>query len=193
MMRELSEIAPISVVFAIAVWGLISFFITGPEMATRIAHADYVASCESSLIATVAANVREQERKIDQPTEAERQASATQDYYNRMEQKFPDHVRFMDLMSGGGFSQTVEVGNQVAAQVKTTRQQAKEAIRERAARAAEEAPNQCACQVQAALGESRTEWALFAATLTLVEQENVSNFPAVMRSNSRFCAERATS
>jgi len=170
MIKELSEIAPVSAVLAVAVWGGISYFVTGPEAATRIAHADYIESCEANLVSAINATSREQEQAFNQSTNLENEAARASSYWNGMQSQYGEHTQLLDMLSGGGFSQTINVQNEAARQARQARANAQAAIRARARRAAESAPDQCSCQIQAALGDSRSEWAMYVATLTLVEQ-----------------------
>ena len=190
MMKELTEIAPISAVVAVAVWGGISYFVTGPEAATRIAHADYMEQCEANLVSTIQAASREQEQAVSRTTRVENESAQANSAWNSMQSQYGEHTQFLDMITGGGFSQTIRIQTDAARRARQAREDARAAIRARAERAAATAPDQCACQVQMALGESRSEWAMFVATFTLVQQEKVSGFPALMRVNARYCAER---
>jgi len=193
MMKELTEIAPVSAVFAVAVWGGISYFITGPEAATRIAHADYTKQCEANLVSAINATSREQEQAFNQSTGLENDAARANSYWNGMQSQYGEQTQLLDMLTGGGFSQTLEVQNEAARRARQARADARAAIHARAERAAESAPDQCSCQIQTALGESRSEWAMYVATFTLVEQEKVESFPALMRSHARYCAEKVSS
>ena len=192
-MKELAEIIPLSIIFAVGIWGLICFMILGPEAATRIAHADYIEQCETNLVATIRASSREQELPFNQSTRVENEAAQTNSAWNSMRGEYSEHTQLLDMLTGGGFSQTIQIQNEAARRARQAREDARAIIRARAVRAAQTAPDQCACQVQMALGESRSEWAMYVATFTLIEQEKVTGFPALMRVSARYCSERVNS
>ena len=192
-MKELTEFAPAGAIVAALAWGGMSYFISGPEAATRIAHAHYIEPCESTLVATIEEQALLEERQINQSTIVEDQTSAANSQWNRMQGQYPEHTMLLDMITGGGFSQTIEIQNEQARRVRQAREDARAAIRARAARAAESAPDQCSCQVQAALNETRTSWALFAGSFGLIEQEGVTSFSSIMRANATYCAGRVAS
>lgn len=193
MMKELTEIAPVSAVFAAVAWGVISYSVIVPEIVPRIAHADYVEQCEANLVSAINATSREQEQAFNQSTGLENDAARANSYWNGVQSQYGEQTQLLDLLTGGGFSQTLNVQNEAARRARQARADARAAIRARAERAAKTAPDQCACQIQMALGDSRSEWAIYVATFTLIEQEKVEGFPALMRSNARYCAEKVSS
>jgi len=193
MIKELSEIAPISAVFAVAVWAGLSYFVIGPEAATRIAQADYIEECKTNLVATIRATSQEQEQAFNQPTNFENQSAQASAAWSGLQSQYGEQTQLLDMFTGGGFSRTIQIQNEVANRAQQARDDARELIRARAERAAQTAPDQCSCQVQAALGESRSEWAMYVASFTLIEQEKVTGFPTLMRVNARYCSERVNS
>ena len=192
-MKELTELAPIGVVLAAIFWAALSFFVLGPEAAERISRAHYVEQCEATIVTAIQDRTRQAERQATQPTIVEGQTAAANSQWNRMQGQYPEHTQFLNIITGGGFSQVIDMQNEQARRVREAREAALSAIRANAARAAESAPDQCGCQVQAALGETRTPWALYAGTFGLIEQEGVASFPSIMRANATYCAGRVSS
>ncbi len=193
MMKELSEIAPISAVFAVTVWAGLSYFVIGPQAATRIAHADYTEDCKINLVSTIHAASHEQQQAFNQSTNLEDQSAQSSSAWNSLQGQYSQQTQLIDMLTGGGFSRTIQIQNEAASRARQARDDARKIIRARAERAAQSAPDQCACQVQMALGESQTEWAMYVGSFTLIKQEKITGFPALMRVNARYCSERITS
>ena len=191
MLNQFSEIAPTGAIAALAVWGGLSYFVTGPEVATRIARADHMPACEAMLRDSIASTFETALAEVSRPTEVERQGAASSAYLGGMNRQYPEHMQFLDMLSGGGWSQSMGALDSAAKKARQARAQAERAIKERREAALDSAPDQCSCQVTAAIADHQQDWALFAGTLGLVEQDGVSEFPAMMRSNARRCAERS--
>lgn len=49
MLKALSEVAPTSVLISIFFWAGLSYFVTAPEISTRITRADYTPACEAGV------------------------------------------------------------------------------------------------------------------------------------------------
>jgi len=190
MFNQLSEIAPAGALIAAATWGSLSYFVTGPEVATRMAIADHVPVCEATLGKSFTSSSQMAIEGTQQLTELERQAQAAQGYVNSMRGQYGDLWDAYDALSGGALSRALREAENAARAARQARDRARQAIEAKRDAAVASAPDQCSCQVTAALNDSRNDWALYVGTFGMIEQSGVSEFPALMRGNARMCAER---
>lgn len=190
LINQLSEVAPTGALMAAVAWGAISYAVSGPELANRISEADYVEACEASLGSTFSDNFNAPIAETQQISQLEMQAQETRRYVNSLRSQYGAQWEAFDRLSGGALSSAMQQANAAERAARDARARAQQALEQRRDAAIDSAPDQCSCQVTAALNESRTDWAFFAGTFGIVEQDGVSNFPALMRSNARMCAER---
>lgn len=190
MLNQITEIAPAGALAAAAVWGGLSYFVTGPEIATRKAQADYIAACEETISTAITSHTQGAIDQTQQLSELERQAQMTRNYVNSMRRQYGELWEMYDRLSGGALSEAVRQAEAAERAAKNARKRAGAALQSRRDLAISSAPDQCSCQIKAALNESRSDWAIFVGTFTIVQNDGVANFPALMRANGRMCAER---
>lgn len=188
--NHLTEIAPAGALAAAVAWGAMSYAVTGPELASRIAQADYVEGCQQSLSANFSENFSAPIAETQQVTQMERQAQETRRYVNTLRNQYGAQWEVFDRLSGGQLSRAVQAAEEAERRALEARNRARRVLEQRRDAAIDSAPDQCACQITAALNDSRTDWAFYAGTFGIVEQEGVASFPALMRSNARMCSER---
>lgn len=194
MQNQVSEVVPAGALFSIILWGLISFYLSGPELAGRISHADYFATCEQRVAQGASRAVEGSINQTNQVSDIERQAQAARNYVRSLENAYgAENIRGFDMFMGGAISQAINQAEALEKQARDARNQARRMIQNRRDAVIDTAKDQCSCQVAAALGESRVDWAIFAGTFGIIEKEGVSNFSSRMRANSRMCAERVLS
>lgn len=190
LINQLSEVAPAGVLMAAVTWGALSYVITGPELANRIANADYRQACEASLSANFSNNFSGAISETQQTTQLERQAEEARRYVNSLRSQYGAQWDAFDRLSGGALSRAANQAEEAGRRAREARNRARQEIERRREAAIDSAPDQCACQATAALNGSRTDWAFYAGTFGIIEQDGVSGFPALMRNNARMCAER---
>lgn len=188
--NQLAEMAPTGAVIAAIAWGALSYAVTGPELATRIASADYVQACKASLATSIAESFEQELQTVGRPSAEEQQSAAVAPYIEQMYQQYGDQMAALDALTGGAYSAGLEVTRKSARDAQQIREQASAALAAQRENAVATAPDQCSCRVVATLAETRTDWAIFAGTLGFVEQDGVTNFPSMMRTHARMCAER---
>ncbi|SEN79602.1 hypothetical protein SAMN04488077_1313 [Roseovarius tolerans] len=190
MLNQLSEVAPASAVIALLGWGAFSYGLGGPEIAHRISNADYVPACEASLGQSFSASSEGAIAETQRATELERQARVAQGTINSMRQQYGDLLDAYDGLMGGAISRSMREAESLANQAEQARERARKVIEARRDAAIASAPDQCSCQITAALNESRNDWAFYVGSFGLVEQEGVTQFASRMRANAKMCAER---
>ena len=193
MLKALSEVAPTSVLIAIILWAGISYFITAPEIATRVARADYMAGCEngvaSSAQATAQKIILESGGNIATNDQAAQGIGQINELLNNSYGDFASQygTNPLDAITGGALSRAQrQLEDNAQAQrerLAATAKQARDAI-------LATAPNQCSCQAKLAFLENRTDWALFTGTFGLIEPEPVADFGGSMAMQKTTCLQR---
>ena len=191
-LNQLLEVAPAGAVIGAMLWGGLSYQVNGPQLANRVANADYIQDCKENLATNIAATFDKHIAAANSPTKTEQQSAAAAPMINQMFGQYGDQMAFLDMLTGGAYSQTMQITQDAARQAREAREQAAAAIKRQRDTAIATAPDQCSCQVAAALNETRTDWAILAGTLGFLEKDGVTNFASAMRANARMCAERVT-
>lgn len=193
MLNQLSEIAPAGALVAAAAWGGLSYFISGPELANRVARVEHLSTCEQQV---TDATTRATQGAIDQTkqvSDIERQAQQARQYVDSMRSQFGEAWGAYNQLTGGALSQAVQQAEALERQAQQARAQARRLLEAQRDAALETTSDQCSCQVTAALNDSRNDWAMFAGSFGLIEQDGVTEFASLMRANSRMCADRVQS
>jgi hypothetical protein len=190
MLNQISEIAPAAAVLGLVAWGGLSYFVTSEELADRVSRVHYVPTCERTLEASISSNFQQIISKASRPSQAEQQSSMGGNYMTNLLGTYPEHQQFLDLITGGAMTQSVEQLQRSAREARKAREETVEVLKQRRADAIASAPDQCSCQVKAAFQENRNDWAIYAGTFGLIEQAGVTDFPSHMRANARMCSER---
>lgn len=193
MLKALSEVAPTSAIIAVILWAGIAYFITAPEISTRIAQADFKASCEQAVASTAQRTAQEVIQNsggsIAQSDQAVQGMAQMNDLLNN---SYGDFARQygtnpFDALTGGALSRTQrQLESNARAQrerVASMAQQARDTI-------LASAPSQCSCQAKLAFLENRTDWALFTGTFGLIEPETVADFGGSMAMQRTTCLQR---
>lgn len=193
MLKALSEVAPTSAIIAVMIWAGIAYFITAPEISTRIAQADFRQACEqavaSSAERTAQQVIQNSGGSIATNDQAMQGMSQLNELLNNSYGDFTSQygTNPFDALTGGALSRTQrQLENNARAQrerVASMAKQAREAI-------LASAPAQCSCQAKLAFLENRTDWALFTGTLGLIEPESVADFGGSMAMQRSTCLQR---
>ncbi|MEM7669208.1 MAG: hypothetical protein AAF317_08655 [Pseudomonadota bacterium] len=190
-MKEMLEFIPPEVALALALWGGLSYFVTGKEMASRIGHADYVPACEMRLAGGLDRQFTERARSLDQITPEERAAPLLDRYSDTM---FNDPgVAAIDQLLGGMLSGTIEMHRDTADAARQGRDAARARLEAERAATLANVSSVCACQVQEAWNASKVDWALFTGSLSLISQDGVKRFGELMQGAGHACQGRVLS
>ncbi|WP_025031643.1 hypothetical protein [Nitratireductor aquibiodomus] len=181
MFKEFSDIAPKAVLAAALVWGGTNYLLIGPEVAARVARADYLPACETDFAAMVARAEEARIRAVPKPqTHSQQDMAAAQ--YNAL-QSSPFMQQLRQLSGGGdpfGFNRAANVALGQLAEKKRMAQQAYESaitrIKEQTATDLARSGTVCGCVADAAIDDARTEWAVFSGTLGLIRPAAVREF-----------------
>jgi len=193
MFNQLSEIAPAGALIAAAAWGGISYFASGPELAQRVAKVEYLPACEQQVADATTRSTQGAINQTQRVSGVERQAQQARQYVNSMRNQYGQLWDAYDQLSGGALSQAVRQAEALERQAQQARAQARQILEALRDATLDTTSDQCSCQVAAALNESRNDWAMFAGSFGLIEQDGVTGFASLMRANSRMCSDRVQS
>jgi len=194
MLKELGEFAPQGLIVGLLAWGGLNYVVTSESIAMRVAHADHIPQCEATFKQGIRSDLNARLASMDKTTELERSAPAANAYAEGMKRQYPDHVRLLDMITGGGFSGALAAQQKAADVTRKARARAKQIVREKANAAMAAAPDACSCQARAAYHDGgRGDWTIYSSSLGLIKPDGVANFGALIASKRAVCAGKAHS
>lgn len=195
MLKEFADIAPKAALAAALLWGGTNYLLIGPEVAARVARADYLPACEANFASMVARAEQERIHAVPAPQIHSQQDMAAAQYNALQASPFMQQLR--QLSGGGdpfGFNRAADAALGQLAQQKQAAQEAYESavarIKEQTATDLARSGTVCGCVADAAIDEARTEWAVFSGTLGLIRPAAVREFDA--RLSQAFAAGHCT-
>ena len=176
-----SDIAPKALLASLTVWAGVNYVVIGPEVASRVARADFVPVCEGNFKAMVAAAGEERASQVRMPkldAVQEHLLGQARDLYNS---EWMDQLR---IMSGGrdwfgldrGAGIALEQIEETKRAAKAAYEAAQERIKQETATTLGKAGDVCGCVADAAIAETRTDWAIYSGTLTFITPASVKAF-----------------
>lgn len=186
MLSILTDTLPKPVLAGAALWAGVSYFATGPEFAARIARADYMPACTANIHAAARQAGEQRARAVPMPGLDPMDEYAAAQVRRLQNNPLMDHLRAMSGGRGDLFGIN-DAANAALERLEQARRQAKEAYESSLARIRQEtathlarAGDVCGCIADAAIAETRTEWAIYAGTLTLIEPRPIEAFDEKM-------------
>lgn len=181
MLKEFTDIAPKAALAAALLWGGGNYLLIGPEVAARVARADYLPACEQNYQAMVARAGETRMQAVPEPqTHTQQDMAAAQLGALRSSPL----MRQLSQLSGGGdpfgFNRATDIA---VGQFQAQKQAAREAydtaiahINEQTATQLARSGTVCGCVADAAIDDARTQWAVFSGTLGLIRPAPVREF-----------------
>lgn len=186
MLSILTDTLPKPVLAGAALWAGVSYFLVGPEAATRIARADFVPVCEANIKTLTMQAGDARLRALPKPSLNPMQEHAADTVRRLQNNPFMNQLRMM----GGGMGDLFGIdgaANAALAQMEQARRTAKAAydqararIKAETAGALAKAGDVCSCMADAAIAQTRTDWAIYAGTITLFQPAALKNFGQAM-------------
>lgn len=185
MLKEFSDIAPKTAVAALLLWAGANYVLIGPEVAMRVARADHVPACERDVSALIAKAGSERAQSLPLPS-----FDAQGEFAMEQLEAFRNNPMMEQLRILGGGTDLFGMdgmANSAARQYHQTKQAAKDAYERGLARIKEETATElgkagsvCGCLADAAIADTRTEWAIFSGSLGLIRPAPLKSFDARM-------------
>lgn len=182
MLSIFTDTLPKSVLAGGLLWAGVSYFGSGPELATRISRVDFVPACEANFKDMAMQAGEERQRSLTMPSLDPMQELAIAQAKRLADNPFMDQLRAL----GGGRGDIFGIGETADAAVRQMQhakraareayERSLEAIRQQTATNLASAGDVCGCVADAAIADTRTEWAIYAGTLTLIEPAPVKAF-----------------
>lgn len=183
-----TEILPKAFVAAGVMWGAANYFVVGPVLAARIVRADHVPACEANFREMAAKAGEKRAKTLTLPSLDPAQEFAADQARRVLDSPAMEQLR---ILSGGMAEQfgvdfdgaarialqRIEAGKRAA---QKTYDDALAAIKAETASNLANAGSVCGCVGDAAIEESRTEWAIFSGTLSLVRLAPLDRFDEKM-------------
>ncbi len=182
MLDLITNVAPKEVLAAAFAWGLTHYFLIGPEIATRVVAVDHLPICESGFTDNVLAEAEQRVGALELPGLDPAKEIALEQL--RTLQTNP-MMRELRQMSGGlsdvfGFDQAANaaIRQYEKAKAKAARLYEEELARLKAETASRlgEAGSVCGCVADAAIAETRSDWAIYSGTLGLMRTAPIEAF-----------------
>lgn len=180
MLKDFSEIAPKAAVLAAVVWAGANYLIIGPEVAARVARADHIPVCEAGFREATAKAAENRAASVPRPMTdpvKEMAAAKLRDLQNHPILREMQNTGLGDLF---GVSASMDLATEQYEQQKRAAKEAYgralERIKEETATTLGNAGGVCGCAADAAIAETRTEWAVFSGTLGLIRPAPIKTF-----------------
>lgn len=184
MLNNLSDIAPKAVIAAAFLWAGASYLFIGPEVASRVVRADFIPLCEANFRSAAAKAGEQLLSSLQKPAlDAGKEIAVSQMRQFRSDPLMGE----LNRMGLGGLLGIDRAMNMVETQYDQQKQAALETYNRAVDRIKQEtatrlgaAGSVCGCLADAAVADTRTEWAVFAGTLGFIRPAPVRSFDARM-------------
>ncbi len=175
MLKDIKDVLPTPLALGVVLWGAISYFVLGPNIATRVAKVDHLPVCKANL----AINIEKVKREGVAAASASGADPAANMAIAQLRQ-LSDNPMMRALSQFGGFGGTMDAA---LAEAEAKQEQARKihqaAVKEVNARAATHMAGRdglCGCIADKVYDQGRNDWAAYVATLGTIKLPAVENF-----------------
>jgi hypothetical protein len=172
---------PAPAALGMMIYGAVSYFVTGPFIAERIATRDHLGVCMQTAADQVQRHSKNALGAATQGSPADPrllELEAIMPFLNNPMMKSVGAINGVDL--GAVAAQAKQRIEQQARQIKAGAEQTITRIHGETALRLKDVPRRCACVIGEALERTRSDFALYVGTLKLVEPAKVRNFGSVI-------------
>lgn len=184
MLKETSELAPRAIIFGALIWGSLSYFVAGPEIASRVAETDFLPACQVTVGKRVERAMAEQAVAVT----GSRPSGAADAYMRRLEamrdSPIMQDAQTQQMMAVLGLDTMVDAGVE---EYNARKEQAEAAYKASVAELEDAASTSlartngaCGCAADFAIAETRTEWAVYVGTVGLIRPKRLDQFDAII-------------
>lgn len=186
MLKDLSDIAPKAVAAGALLWAGANYLLIGPEVATRVARADHIPACEADIKTLIAKAGETRLSEVPLPVFDPAREMAMEQLQAFQNNPMMNQLRAMSGQLGGAFNMD-GAANSAMRQYRQAKQAAKDAyqrtlekVKQETATELGKAGDVCGCLADAAISDTRTEWAIFSGTLGLIKPAPLKAIDAKM-------------
>lgn len=180
MLKTIADILPKEVLLAGGAYAAIAYFVAAPELAARVARADYIPVCMAEHRDKALSSAKEQAVMLSHTAAdpeallAEHQLRMLHDNpaMQELERNGLATLLGLDTATNLAFAQIAAKKQAAADLIEKQRAEIEQATRIRL----EESSDLCTCATEQAFEDSRGAWAVFAGTLGLVRAEPIRTF-----------------
>jgi hypothetical protein len=182
MLGLLRDVAPRALLAGAALWGGANYLFVGPGIGARIVNVDHLPVCERNHEAMILAAAKDRAADLPSPSGDPVKEMATDLLRQTMDSPL---MKSMEVMSGelNGIFPIGKLTDIAIAKEEQAAKAAKEAydrsverLKRETATSLANSGTVCGCVADAAIEATRTEWAIWTGTLTLVRPAPIQNF-----------------
>lgn len=164
MFGPFTDVMPKALLAGTALWAAANYFVLGPGIAARVAEFDHLLVCERSHQAMALAEAEDRQRTHPSFDPSKEIASELlRDLSNS------ELMRELGALGGGIIGRTADA-------IDRSREVTIDRLEQETASDLARSGTVCGCMADTAIAETRTEWAIFTGTLSLVRPAPVLNF-----------------
>lgn len=186
MFSILTDTLPKPVLAGAVLWAGVSYFVTGPEAASRIVRADFRPVCEANFENMAMETGEARLRALPMPSVDPMENYAVDTVRRLQNNPFMTQLRMMggemaDMFGlDGAANAALAKIEQARRTAKAAYGQARERIEAETVSMVAKAGDVCGCVADAAIAQTRTDWALYAGSMTLIAPAPVATFGQTM-------------
>lgn len=183
-----TEIAPPALLAAAIAWAGAHYFVVGPNLAERVVRADHLAICETNFRTMIKTAGEDRLASVPLPTldPAQTQAIAqakrvlNSPAVNMLREMSGGTEQLFGLDIDGSVREAVRRVEEAQRAAELAYRHSIDRIRAETETVLGAADDVCTCLGGAAIGETRTEWAIFSGSLGIVQPAPLASFAAKM-------------
>lgn len=178
------DLLPKAAIPAVMGTALCAYFVAGPEIATRVARVDYLPACQRDVAAYITTNAVKRRAEIQvagpDPTQEAAAAGLRQligsNLFGEMRKHPLGSLMGLDQVTGA-----LSVYEHRRVQAEQAAREMRQRLDDLTVRHLGRTGSVCGCLVDLAIAATRTDWAVFTASLSLVRSTRITEFGETMR------------
>jgi hypothetical protein len=177
MFTALAELLPRAALCFALLYGGASYLVVGPGIAARVVAVDYLPACERNHGAATLAAAEDRRRRIAPPA-----LDPSKEMASRLLRGFRDSplMRELEPLGGGLLGETagavIDRYEGAQAAVRDAYDRSLESIERETATRLAAAGTVCGCVADLAIADTRTEWAIYSGTFSLIRPAPLQDF-----------------
>lgn len=183
-----ADVLPRQFLASLLCWAVANYFLISPQMAARVARADFIPICEANFKDAVMQAQEDRTRALTLPSTDPAQEYALSQARRMLNSPMMDYLRGASRGMGDMFGIDVDGAAEFAmSQAQAAKRAARDAyehskaaIERQTTISLASAGSVCGCVADKAIEETRTDWAIYTGTLTVIEPAPIAAFDQTM-------------